>query len=59
MSKWNRIKLRFDELSDQANGIEQGRKTTQVEKLKKVSLLEAPIPVTGTKTTIDSESYYQ
>lgn len=59
MSKWNRIQQRFDELSDQASEIEQGRKTTQVTRVGKVSLLDAPIPVSTTKTTIDRESYYQ
>lgn len=59
MSKLDRIQSRFEELSDQACEIDQGRKTLQVQRLRKVSLLEAPVPVSTTKTTIDGESYYQ
>jgi hypothetical protein len=59
MSNWNRIQQRFDELADQAIEIEQGRKTAQVQSLRKVSFLGPPTSVSSTKTTIDSDSYYQ
>jgi hypothetical protein len=59
MATWNRIQLRFDELSNQAIEIEEGRNTIQVKKLKKISLNSPPIQVTETKTSIDSESFYQ
>lgn len=59
MAKLNRIQLRFDELSDQASEIEKGQKIVQVQKRRKVAPLEAAIPVSTKKVTIDSESYYQ